>query len=88
MSDTTNILLGILLLIIGVPIGSFLAKATKDELNYGQIWFKLITILSLLGGFVGLLIKNDFIMFSFFFIAIVTSRSIIGSLTKFKNKSK
>jgi len=69
--------MGIVVLILGFPIGSFLAKITKEELSSGQKWFKLIIFLSLIGGFIGLIIGNDALMFSFFFIAIVTSRSLI-----------
>lgn len=64
------------MLVLGIPIGDFLAKATKDEKKQGQFWFRLIIILSLIGGFIGLIIGNDIILFTFFFIAIVTSRSL------------
>ena len=77
MEEVINLLIGIFILILGFPIGSFLAKITKEELSSGQKWFKLIIILSLIGGFVGLIIGSDVLMFSFFFIAIVTSRSLI-----------
>ena len=40
--------------------------------------FKIIILLSLIGGFIGLIIRNDVILFTFFFIAIVTSRSLVG----------
>ena len=62
--------------ILGIPIGNFLAKITKEELKEGRKWFKLIVFISLIGGFVGLIIGNDILLFSFFFIAIVTSRSL------------
>jgi len=76
MQQIINLLIGIFILILGFPIGNFLAKITKEELSSGQKWFKLIIILSLIGGFVGLIIQNDVLMFSLFFIAIVTSRSL------------
>ena len=69
-------LIGVFVLISGIPLGNFLAKTTKEELKSGQEWFKLIILISLLGGFAGLFLKNDFLMFSLFFIAIVTSRSL------------
>lgn len=72
----TNILIGIVFLILGYPIGNFLARITKEELKQGQKWFKLIIILSLAGGFIGLILQNDILMFSFFFIAVVTSQSL------------
>ena len=71
-----KILIGIFVLFVGIPIGNYLAKNTKEELKSGQKWFKLIIIVSLVGGFVGLWIGNDAIMFSLFFVAVVTSRSL------------
>ena len=66
-----NILIGVFVLFVGVVIGNYLAKNTKGELKGGQKWFKLIIIVSLIGGFVGLWIGSDVIMFSLFFVAVV-----------------
>lgn len=74
--EMVKLLIGILILALGYPIGSYLARLTKEELAVGQKWFKLIILASLIGGFVGLIIQDDILMFSFFFIAIVTSRSL------------
>ena len=71
-----KILIGVLVLFLGVIIGNFLAKNTKGELKSGQVWFKWIIVLSLIGGFVGLWIGSDVIMFSLFFVGIVVSRSL------------
>ena len=71
-----NILIGILVLVLGFPLGSYLAKKTKEELNSGQKWFRLIIIVGLIGGAIGLVVGNDVMLFSFFFIAIVTSRGL------------
>jgi len=71
-----KLLIGILILLAGFPIGNYLAKNTKSELKSGQGWFKLIIIVSLIGGFIGLIIGNDVLMFSLFFVGIVTSRSL------------
>ena len=76
MQELYKIFIGILFLILGYFAGGFLAKVTKEELKSGQKWFKLIVILNLISGVVGLIIKNDILLFSFFFIAIVTSRSL------------
>ena len=76
MNELINLSIGILVLLLGFPLGAYLAKITKEELSSGQKWFKLIIILSLTGGFVGLIIGNDVLMFSLFFIAVVTSRSL------------
>ncbi len=76
MQDIMKILIGIIVLVLGVFIGNLLAKFTKEELKMGQGWFKIIIILGLIGGVIGLIIGNDILMFSMFFIAIVTSRSL------------
>lgn len=76
MQEVFKILIGIGVLLLGIPIGNLLAKNTKEELKAGQKWFRLILIISLIGGTIGLFIGNDVILFSFFFIAIVTSRSL------------
>lgn len=77
MIELLKVLIGTLVLLLGIPIGIVLAKQTKEELKEGQKWFKIIIIVSLIGGFIGLFIQNDVLMFSFFFISIVTSQSII-----------
>lgn len=76
MKELITLLIGVVVLLLGFPIGTFLAKVTKEELKSGKKWFKLIIIISLIGGFIGLILQNDVLMFSFFFIAIVTSRSL------------
>lgn len=78
MQQIINLGIGILFLLLGFPIGSYLAKKTKEELKSGQKWFKLIIILSLITGLFGLIFSNDIVLFSCFFIAIVTSRSLKG----------
>ncbi|MBR9702381.1 hypothetical protein GOV13_05670 [Candidatus Pacearchaeota archaeon] len=72
----SNILIGIFVLVLGFPLGDYLGRVTKDELKSGQKWFKLIITFSLIGGFVGLVLGDDVLMFSLFFIAIVTNRSL------------
>lgn len=76
MLEIIKLLIGVFILILGFPIGSYLAKKTKEELKSGQKWFKRIMIISLVSGFVGLIIGNDVLLFSSFFITIVTSRSL------------
>ena len=76
MQQIIKILIGIFILALGFPLGSYLAKQTKEELKSGQKWFKLIIIVSLIGGAIGLFIGNDVMLFSLFFIAIVTSRGL------------
>ena len=76
MLEILKILIGAIVLILGIPIGNLLARYTKDELKDGKPWFKLIVFIGLIGGLVGLIIRNDAILFSFLFIAIVTIRSL------------
>ena len=76
MQDLFKLLIGIMVLLLGIPIGNLLAKVTNDEQEKGQKWFRLIIFLALIGEFAGLIIGNDIILFTFFFIAIVTSRSL------------
>ena len=76
MQELYSFALGIILLALGIPIGNLLAKVTKEELKPGKNWFKLIIILSLIGAVVFLFIRNDALLFTFLFIAVVTSRSL------------
>lgn len=71
-----KLLIGVLVLLLGIPIGNILAMKTNNELKAGQKWFKIITIISLAGGIVGLIISNDVLLFTMFFIAVVVSRNI------------
>lgn len=82
MQEIYTLLIGILVLIIGFPIGVILSKVTKDESDKGQFWFKIIIILSLIGAVITLVLKNDALFFSFLFFTIVTN----GSLKKDKKK--
>ena len=76
MAEIINLLIGVLVLVLGFPLGMYLAKITKDESKEGQKWFRLITIIGLVGVLVGLALQNDILLFSFAFIAIVTGRSL------------
>ena len=77
MTEILNLLVGIFVLILGIPIGNLFAKYTKEELKSGRKWFNLLILIGLIGGIVGLIIGNDVLMFSFLFIAVVSSRSLI-----------
>ena len=76
MTEILKILIGVIVLILGIPIGNLLAKYTKEELKDGRKWFNLLIFIGLLGGVIGLIIGNDVLMFSFLFIAVVVSRSL------------
>ena len=76
MLDIFKISIGIVILALGFPIGSWLAKITNDEMKAGQRWFKVIIIVSLIGAVISLILRNDVLFFVFLFISIVTSRSL------------
>ena len=76
MQEIYRLFIGTGILILGFFIGNFLAMKTKEELKAGQKWFKIIVISSLIGAIAGLVLGNDYLFFSFSFIAIVTSRSL------------
>ena len=87
MQEVFKLLIGIGILILGIPIGNYLARITKEELKQGRRWFEVLVLISLVGGLIGLIIGDDVLLFSFFFIAIVTSRSL-RERKKRKSKSK
>ena len=76
MSELLKLLIGISVLLLGIPMGSFLARLTKEELREGQKWFKLLIIISFFGAIISLIFKNDYLFFTFLFIGVVTSRSL------------
>ena len=82
MQEAVKLIIGIGVLILGFPIGMFLALKTKEELKSGQKWFRLIILLGFVGAIVGLILGNDGLLFGFLFILVVTS----GSL-RFKRKN-
>ncbi|MBI2044768.1 hypothetical protein HYT23_01790 [Candidatus Pacearchaeota archaeon] len=77
MNELLKLVIGIFALVLGIPIGNYLAKLTKEELKEGRIWFKLIIVFSFIGAILGLIFKNDVLLFTFLFIVIVTSRSLV-----------
>lgn len=87
MQEVIKFLIGIIVLILGFPIGNFIAKSAKDELRKGQLWFKLIIIACFIGAILSLIFANDYFLFTFLFIAIVTSRSLVKP-SKGKKKRK
>jgi hypothetical protein len=64
------------ILALGIPVGDFLAKITKEELKSGKKWFKILIFVSLVSSIISFFIGNDPLFFSFLFIALVTSRSL------------
>jgi uncharacterized membrane protein len=82
MEEVIKILIAVGVLLLGIPLGNFLSKITKEELKKNQNMFKIIVGVFLVLGLVGLFIQSDVLMFGCFFIAIVTS----GSLKRKRNK--
>ncbi len=78
MQEAIKLIIGVCVLILGIPIGRFLASRTKEELKGGQNWFKLIIFVSLIGTVVSLIVRNDVLLFTFLFIGIVTWESLRG----------
>jgi len=76
MNEMLKFIIAIIVLALGIPIGDYLAKITKEELRQGRLWFKLIIIVSLIGAVLALILGNDALLFTFLFIALVTSRSL------------
>ena len=80
MQELVKIIMGVVVLALGIPIGNYLAKITLEEIETGRKWFNFVIFLSIIGAVVSLFFRNDVLLFSFLFIALATSRSL-------KNKS-
>lgn len=76
MQEWVKFILGVIILGLGIPIGNFLAKITEEELKSGQVWFRLIILISLACAILSLIFKNDYLLFGFLFMAVITSRSL------------
>lgn len=76
MNEWLQLLIGTFALVLGFPVGNILRKRTMDEQVQGKQYFIILTIIGLLGGITGLILRRDWMLFSFLFIAIVSSRSI------------
>lgn len=85
MEEIIKIMIGIVFLVFGFFLGNYLAKITKEELNKGQKWFKIIIILGFIGSLISLILANDMLFFSFLFIIIVSSRSLLNK-NKIRNR--
>ena len=76
MEQLYQIIIGIAILALGIPIGNLLAKSTKEELKSGKKYFKILILICLMGALLFLILRNDALLFALLFIAIVTSRSL------------
>jgi NADH:ubiquinone oxidoreductase subunit 4 (subunit M) len=87
VNEFVGLIIGVFVLILGIPIGNLIALWTKDELDSGQKYFRILVLIGLIGGLVGLILGNDVFLFTMFFIAIVTSRSVRRLRKKEKKKN-
>ncbi|MEK6894974.1 MAG: hypothetical protein AABX48_00470 [Nanoarchaeota archaeon] len=85
MQEIVKILIGLVILGLGIPIGDFLRKQTEEELKSGRKWFGIIVLICLVGAVMALIWRDDALLFGLLFIAIVTSRSLKVKKNK-KNK--
>ena len=76
MEEIVKLLFGVAFLVVGCFVGDYLARITEEELNCGENWFKLIIFICMVGGVVGLIMKNDAVLFTFAFMIIITLRSL------------
>ena len=76
MEEVIKYILAISVLILGYFLGIYLKKLTADEQVIGRKYFRVITIISATLLLLGLIIGKDWMLFTFAFITIVTSRSL------------
>ena len=84
MQELLKMLIGIAVLMLGIPIGNILAKNTSEELRKARKWLSLLIIICFIGAIVSLIFQNDAFLFTFLFIAIVTSRSLVEKKRKLR----
>jgi uncharacterized membrane protein YhaH (DUF805 family) len=88
MQEIFKILIGVAVLILGIPIGNILAKHTHEELRGGRKWFILLIVICFIGAILNLIFSNDALLFTFLFIAVVTSRSLKKRDVNVKDKKR
>jgi hypothetical protein len=77
MQDIIKVLVGVADLIIAYPLGNLIRNKTKDEQKIGKPWFLLITWMGIISGTLGLIIGKDWLLFTGFFFAVISSRSLV-----------
>lgn len=81
----------IVIALLGYPIGLLIARLTKEELQAGKRWFKLLIIISAIAIATSILFATDeiliFLVASFAFILLLALASLIQS-NKLKRKKK
>ncbi len=76
MQELLNIFIGIFVLVLGIPIGDFLARAAKEEMKAARKYFVPLIIICLIGAVASVIFRDDVLLFTLLFIAIVTSRGL------------
>lgn len=80
--NTLQTILVILIALSGFPIGKFIASQTKEELESGKKWFKLIIVVCMIGLISGaILIKGENLILlsaSLAFIFLIAVASLKG----------
>jgi len=78
---TLQLILLIIVMLSGWPIGRFIASKTEEELKEGKKWFKLICLVSLIAIIIGIfLLKEDELVFmiaSCFFVFLLSLTSLV-----------
>ena len=86
------IILVIIISLLGLPLGLWLAKLTKEELKQGKRWFKLIILVCIIAIMVSLIYAKGetllFLILSFVFIIFLTLPSLFEQKRKKKLKKK
>ena len=76
MEEVYKFAIGITILFLGIPIGNFLAKITREELKFGKRWFKILALACAIAILPSLFLKNYVMFFSLLFMIVVISRSL------------
>jgi ABC-type Fe3+ transport system permease subunit len=64
------------LLILAIPVGLLIAYLTKDELKQGRFWFRIICDVSLVLAALFLILKVNYLAWTFLFVFVSTGVSI------------
>ena len=74
--ELVKYLIAILVVFLAFPIGSYLRKITGDEVVKGKRYIALIFYLSVLMSVVSLILRKDYLVFTFLFFLVVSYQSL------------
>ena len=69
----------ILIMLTAIPIGYLIVKAANDELKFGKPWFRILIVVSILGGIWFWLTNQREIAWTSAYIFIVSLISFVRS---------